>query len=93
MNSSIRPLGFIGNLIIGFLFLGFMSFAYAQYSNSANTIYQTHCASCHGSDRLGGTGPALLPGNLERLRRPQASKTISEGRLATQMPGFSKILR
>ena len=34
----------------------------------ANQVYQTHCASCHGADRLGGAGPALLPGNLARLR-------------------------
>jgi len=53
-----------------------------------NPAYQTHCASCHGVDRLGGTGPALLPGNLDRLKRPDAIKTISEGRLATQMPAF-----
>lgn len=51
-------------------------------------MYQTHCASCHGADRLGGAGPALLPGNLDRLRRPDAIKTIAEGRQATQMPAF-----
>lgn len=54
--------------------------------------YQTHCAACHGADRLGGSGPALLPGNLERLRRPQAIQTIAQGRAATQMPGFDKVL-
>lgn len=52
------------------------------------TLYDTNCASCHGADRLGATGPALLPGNLERLRRPDAIKTITEGRIATQMPAF-----
>jgi mono/diheme cytochrome c family protein/DNA-binding beta-propeller fold protein YncE len=53
------------------------------------SLYQAHCAACHGADRLGGTGPALLPGNLERLRKPAAITTITEGRIATQMPGFS----
>ncbi|WP_295751925.1 nitrite reductase [Undibacterium sp.] len=53
-----------------------------------NALYQANCASCHGADRLGINGPALLPGNLERLRRPDAIKTIAEGRIATQMPGF-----
>ena len=53
-----------------------------------HALYQANCASCHGADRLGSNGPALLPGNLERLRRPEAIKTISEGRIATQMPGF-----
>ena len=26
----------------------------------APTLYVTHCASCHGADRLGAIGPALL---------------------------------
>lgn len=52
-------------------------------------LYQQHCASCHGSDRLGGFGPALLPENLERLRRPEALRVIREGRVATQMAGFA----
>jgi cytochrome c553/DNA-binding beta-propeller fold protein YncE len=51
--------------------------------------YAEHCASCHGADRLGGMGPALLPSNLERLRKPAAVETIANGRLATQMPGFA----
>ncbi len=51
-------------------------------------LYDKHCASCHGSDRLGGMGPALLPQNLGRLRPEQARKVISAGRAATQMPGF-----
>jgi len=51
--------------------------------------YAEHCAACHGADRLGGTGPALLPSNLERLRRPAAIETIANGRIATQMPGFA----
>jgi len=59
---------------------------------SAQTVeknYAEHCASCHGAERLGGTGPALLPENLERLRRPEAVKTIAQGRTATQMAGFA----
>lgn len=70
--------------------------AWANSANSAgldtlqvHKTYETHCASCHGADRLGGTGPALLPGNLARLKRPEAIKTITQGRLATQMSGFS----
>lgn len=55
----------------------------------AAALYQKNCASCHGADRLGGNGPALLPGNLERLRKPAAITTITEGRIATQMPGFA----
>ncbi len=56
---------------------------------SAAQNYATHCASCHGADRFGGTGPALLPENLERLRKPAAIETVTRGRLATQMPAFA----
>lgn len=58
----------------------------------AASLYAKHCASCHGSDRLGGMGPALLPGNLKRLRRTKAETVIAEGTPATQMPGFSGTL-
>jgi DNA-binding beta-propeller fold protein YncE/cytochrome c553 len=51
-------------------------------------IYQQHCLACHGPDRFGITGPALLPESLERLRKPEAIKTVREGRAATQMEGF-----
>jgi mono/diheme cytochrome c family protein len=57
-------------------------------ATDAAGLYQAHCAACHGADRLGGTGPALLPGNLDRLRKPAAVTTIADGRIATQMPGF-----
>ncbi len=50
--------------------------------------FKHHCASCHGEARLGGLGPALIPENLARLRKPEAEKVIREGRLATQMQGF-----
>jgi len=52
------------------------------------TLYATHCASCHGGTRLGGTGPALLPSNLGRLSREAAVSVIRDGRVATQMPAF-----
>jgi mono/diheme cytochrome c family protein/DNA-binding beta-propeller fold protein YncE len=55
-------------------------------------LYAEHCASCHGVDRLGGTGPALLPENLGRLRAKQAIAVIAGGRAATQMPAFGETL-
>jgi mono/diheme cytochrome c family protein/DNA-binding beta-propeller fold protein YncE len=60
----------------------------AVAADTAAQLYQQHCASCHGTDRLGGIGPALLPENLERLRRPEALAVIKRGRAATQMPAF-----
>jgi DNA-binding beta-propeller fold protein YncE len=60
---------------------------------NVNELYKQHCVACHGEGRLGGVGPALLPENLERLRKPEALKVILEGRVATQMPGFADKLK
>jgi len=59
---------------------------------NAQILYQQHCAACHGDDRLGQIGPALLPENLRRLRKKSASATIAKGRPATQMPAFGETL-
>ena len=59
---------------------------------NAQILYQQHCAACHGDDRLGQIGPALLPENLRRLRKKRASATIAMGRPATQMPAFGETL-
>ncbi len=82
-------------LIINFIFVLSISMdvlAQTPIILDANDLYQANCSSCHGVDRLGGVGPALLPGNLERLRRSEAIKTIANGRLATQMPQFGEKL-
>jgi DNA-binding beta-propeller fold protein YncE len=69
------------------LFLPFTAIAQV-----AAELYQQHCAACHGADRLGAMGPALLPENLERLKRPAAEQVIAKGRHATRMPGFEQTL-
>lgn len=51
------------------------------------TDYADLCAACHGEDRLGGTGPALIPETLGRLRGIEA--IIAEGRVSTQMIGYA----
>jgi hypothetical protein len=56
-------------------------------------LYQTHCASCHGTGRLGGIGPALLPENLSRLKKPEAASVIRDSRPGVQMPAFRQQLR
>ncbi|MDW3225773.1 MAG: cytochrome D1 domain-containing protein [Paracoccaceae bacterium] len=50
--------------------------------------YATHCAVCHGDDRLGSLGPALIPESLRRLRGEKLEAVIAKGRISTQMPGF-----
>jgi mono/diheme cytochrome c family protein/DNA-binding beta-propeller fold protein YncE len=64
----------------------------AEASLEAPALFQQYCAECHGADRLGGTGPALLPENLHRLRKKKAVGVIAEGRPATQMPPFKLVL-
>ncbi|MFD3191493.1 cytochrome D1 domain-containing protein [Sedimentitalea sp. HM32M-2] len=54
--------------------------------------YVENCATCHGADRLGGTGPALIPQTLKRMRGPNLEKVIAGGRAATQMPAFADTL-
>nr|WP_092370325.1 nitrite reductase [Cribrihabitans marinus] len=54
--------------------------------------YADMCASCHGADRLGGLGPALIPETLGRMRGPNLDAVIAAGRAATQMPGFAEDL-
>jgi mono/diheme cytochrome c family protein len=55
-------------------------------------LYRNHCVACHGEQRVGGMGPALLPQSLERLKRDEAAKVIRDGRAATQMPAFGSKL-
>ncbi len=64
----------------------------ANAQSDAAILYKKHCMACHGPARLGGMGPALLPENLSRLRPDKAIETITNGRIATQMPAFGKLL-
>ncbi|ASJ24362.1 cytochrome D1 domain-containing protein [Laribacter hongkongensis] len=52
-------------------------------------LYAQHCQTCHGADRQGSMGPALLPESLERLKPAEIEKTIRLGRQATQMQAFA----
>ncbi|HFD79788.1 MAG TPA: cytochrome C oxidase Cbb3 [Gammaproteobacteria bacterium] len=60
----------------------------AAATPDAADLYRKHCAECHGKDRLGGQGQALLPGNLKRLSKKEAAGVIRNGRAATQMPAL-----
>ncbi len=54
--------------------------------------YAQNCARCHGENRLGGLGPALIPQTLGRMRGPNLTDVITNGRVATQMPAYGKTL-
>ncbi|MCB1483404.1 MAG: c-type cytochrome [Hyphomicrobiaceae bacterium] len=77
-------------LVIASILLGPWGAAHAE--PDAERIYRDNCASCHGANRLGGTGPALIPETLSRLRGDALTTTISQGRPQTQMPAFSGTL-
>lgn len=64
----------------------------ADQGGEIASLYANLCSACHGADRLGGTGPALLPDNLDRLKRSAAAGTIRDGRVATRMPAFGNTL-
>ncbi|WP_081962602.1 nitrite reductase [Paracoccus sanguinis] len=52
--------------------------------------YAEHCAACHAENRMGGTGPALIPETLGRVKGLDA--VIAHGRPSTQMAGFEGTL-
>ncbi len=51
--------------------------------------YQEYCAECHGKQRLGIKGPALIPQTLNRMGGPKIAEIILNGRAATEMPAFA----
>ncbi len=63
--------------------------AHAQPAPDAGRLFTEHCAQCHGADRFGATGPALIPEALARLRPAESLAVITQGRGQTQMPGFT----
>jgi DNA-binding beta-propeller fold protein YncE/cytochrome c553 len=87
--SNIGQLVLVGAIISG---TSFLVNAEDNTEQAVKKDYQQHCAACHGAERLGLMGPALLPENLKRLRKKQATQVIAEGRAATQMPAFKNLL-
>src|SRR5690606_2130241 len=79
----IRPIVF--SSLLAALPLTMLASVAAQADAAAD--YAEHCAACHGEDRLGGTGPALIPETLGRVRG--IDQVIAQGRVSTQMEGFS----
>ena len=82
-----------GKLACKFLIsLSLLAFPVTSPADTIQQAYQTHCAECHGANRLGSIGPALLPDSLKRLRQNKAETVIKNGRVATQMPAFGEKL-
>ncbi|MCK0506390.1 nitrite reductase [Aromatoleum anaerobium] len=93
--AALRPSArlFAAPLLLAAAFVTFNPSARAADSDAPSRHYQQYCASCHGADRLGGSGPALLPENLVRLRKEEALEVIRDGRAATQMAAFGATLK
>ncbi|MBL4880638.1 MAG: c-type cytochrome, partial [Oleispira sp.] len=91
--STIGQLVLVGAVIFGSAFLvEAAEVGIGVKDQAVKKVYTQHCAACHGAERLGAMGPALLPDNLKRLRQKKAAVVIAEGRTATQMPAFKEIL-
>ena len=75
-----------------FLLVALLLSAQAWADSRPPKLYAQHCASCHGADRLGLMGPALLPENLARLKKNEALEVIRDSRPAVQMPAFRDML-
>ncbi len=61
-------------------------------SDAVAAAYAQHCVECHGAERLGGIGPALIPETLKRVKPASLAAAIRDGRVATQMPAFGETL-
>ena len=72
--------------------MAFLALALPAAAEDTGRLFQAHCAQCHGEGRLGGSGPALIPENLGRLKPDQVVKAIAAGRPATRMPAFGGTL-
>ena len=80
----------------GFILRGLLPLLLAMpvlAAESAPELYRKHCAECHGADRFGLMGPALLPENLSRLKKDAAAAMIRDSRPAVQMPSFREVLK
>jgi DNA-binding beta-propeller fold protein YncE len=78
--------------VFALLLLALVSIAARADGSETAQLFAQHCASCHGADRLGGMGPALLPENLSRLKKQDAVATILDSRPGVQMPAFRAVL-
>ncbi len=70
-----------------------LPWAAAAAARGAADLYRDLCAVCHGPDRLGGSGPPLLPETLGRRSEEDIARILREGLPATQMPAFGDLLR
>lgn len=62
----------------------------AEGRSTAEGLYGTYCASCHGADRFGSIGPPLTPEYFGRKSPERLFEIIRDGLPATNHPGLGK---
>ena len=55
-------------------------------------LFWDKCSGCHGVERQGGVGPALIPQRLSEADSEELKETIDNGRPGTAMPPWRDIL-
>ena len=55
-------------------------------------LYWDKCSGCHGVDRHGSVGPALIPQTLQGKKREELALVIMEGKTGTSMPPWRNII-
>jgi hypothetical protein len=64
-------------LALGLMWMGW-DMAHAQTTPLPTQLYTQHCAACHGGERQGSMGPALMPESLERLKQKDAIRSSAK---------------
>ncbi len=67
-----------------------LNFLFADVENG-KVIYSLKCATCHHPDRIGFSGPPLIPDTLEKLTDDKMTKIISKGLPNTLMEGHAEL--
>jgi mono/diheme cytochrome c family protein len=62
-----------------------------QKKDIGKELYLTHCARCHHSDRIGISGPPLLPSTLRKYKIKDLISKIRDGFDQTLMPKFTNL--
>ncbi len=84
MRKNVFTILFIMNLLsLSFITLG--------NTEIGKKLYLEKCASCHHENRIGFSGPPLMPLTLEKLKDEKIYKIIKEGIPNTLMEGNPKL--
>ncbi len=83
-------------IALALLILGGSALIAAQNQNNnpptpGQTIYEAHCAACHGLDARGGEAPNITTPDVQALSDAQLTAVIHDGHTGG-MPGFATVL-